>query len=171
MRPTVNGRRRLGTTTIAVVAFIAGTLTAGVGAVWAEHQFSDVPTNHPFHNDIDWLTKNGIAQGYPGEVFKPADPVSRQAFAAFLHRYNDEIEVVNTSAPGASLPAAFISAPCPVGKRAISGGGFNLATPGMILSYSRPSTSGTAWEMGWISKTGANVSTLGYGATAFCIPE
>ena len=36
----------------------------GTGVVLASHQFPDVPTAHTFHQDIDWLTTNGITNGY-----------------------------------------------------------------------------------------------------------
>ncbi|OWY62457.1 hypothetical protein B7486_58330, partial [cyanobacterium TDX16] len=44
--------------------------------------FVDVPAGHPFAEEISWVAQQGIAEGYTGNRFKPADPVSRQAMAA-----------------------------------------------------------------------------------------
>jgi hypothetical protein len=49
--------------------------------------FSDVPTNHPFFFEISWMADQEITGGYQDGTFKPAAPVSRQAMAAFLHRF------------------------------------------------------------------------------------
>jgi len=57
----------------------------------AEPTFADVPTNHPFYLAIEWMAAQGISTGTPQPegkpLFKPADPVSRQAMASFLARY------------------------------------------------------------------------------------
>ena len=49
--------------------------------------FPDVPTSHPFCGEIDWLADTGITGGYADGGFHPAAAVSRQAMAAFLHRF------------------------------------------------------------------------------------
>ena len=67
----------------AVMAMIVTT-----GVVLAAHQFPDVPDDHTFHSDIDWLVDNGITTGYPNGNFGPEDTVTRGQMAAFLHRYN-----------------------------------------------------------------------------------
>ncbi len=51
--------------------------------------FSDVPADSPFCGDIQWLASDGIAEGFADGGFHPADAVSRQAMAAFLHRLAD----------------------------------------------------------------------------------
>lgn len=48
--------------------------------------FLDVPDDHPFAADIRWAVDTGIAFGYPGGTFKPAQVVSRQELVAMLHR-------------------------------------------------------------------------------------
>ena len=50
--------------------------------------FTDVPADHPFHESIYWLVQKYIADGYADGSFKPSAPVSRQAAAAFLRRYD-----------------------------------------------------------------------------------
>jgi hypothetical protein len=61
-------------------------LLAAPAVVLASHQFPDVPTSNPFHNDIDAIAEAGITAGFGDGGFHPTDAVSRQAMAAFLHR-------------------------------------------------------------------------------------
>lgn len=49
--------------------------------------FVDLPTDHPFYHEIAWLADQGITTGYPDGTFRPAEPVSRAATAAFLYRF------------------------------------------------------------------------------------
>ena len=53
--------------------------------------FADVGPTHPFFDDIQWMAQTGLSTGTPQPggkpLYKPASPVSRQAMAAFLHRY------------------------------------------------------------------------------------
>jgi len=48
--------------------------------------FPDVPANNTFCGAISWLAGTGITTGNSDGKFHPADAVSRQAMAAFLHR-------------------------------------------------------------------------------------
>ncbi|NQX11996.1 S-layer homology domain-containing protein [Microbacteriaceae bacterium VKM Ac-2855] len=50
--------------------------------------FSDVPPSNPFFAQIEWMKTEGISTGYPDGTFRPLDSVTRQAMAAFLHRYD-----------------------------------------------------------------------------------
>ncbi len=50
--------------------------------------FNDVPTNHPFFKEIEWLATTGITAGFADGGFHPTSAVSRQSMAAFLHRYD-----------------------------------------------------------------------------------
>jgi hypothetical protein len=54
----------------------------------ASAPFTDVPASNQFCGDIAWLVGQKITGGYADGGFHPADPVSRQAMAAFLHRLN-----------------------------------------------------------------------------------
>ncbi|HEX6424079.1 MAG TPA: S-layer homology domain-containing protein [Acidimicrobiales bacterium] len=54
--------------------------------------FGDVPTGHPFCGEIAWMAGEGIAAGYSDGTFRPADPISRQAIAAFLFRWTGQEE-------------------------------------------------------------------------------
>ncbi|PWD51252.1 PKD domain-containing protein [Serinibacter arcticus] len=54
--------------------------------------FDDVPTTNQFFTEISWLAENGIATGWIGEgndgtdIFRPLNPVNRDAMAAFMYR-------------------------------------------------------------------------------------
>jgi hypothetical protein len=48
--------------------------------------FPDVSGTHPFFDEVCWLTQMGITGGFADGGYHPADPVSRQAMAAFLFR-------------------------------------------------------------------------------------
>jgi hypothetical protein len=87
-------RRALsGTVAFAVVATVLVTLTSTPSATAqpAVERFIDVPTNHPFYDEIEWMATSGLTTGSPQPdgttLFRPADPVSREAFAAFLYRH------------------------------------------------------------------------------------
>lgn len=56
-------------------------------AVAATGRFPDVTPTNPFAEAIDWLADAGVTGGYADGGFHPADPITRQAMAAFLHRY------------------------------------------------------------------------------------
>lgn len=70
----------------AMAAFLFRYLGDPEFAAPATASFSDVPTTHPFFREIEWLTSEGIAQGYDDGTYGPGKSVSRQAMAAFLHR-------------------------------------------------------------------------------------
>jgi hypothetical protein len=59
----------------------------------ASSTFADVGPTHPFFTEVEWMADTGISTGTPGSSkprFKPSDPVSRQAMAAFLYRLAGE---------------------------------------------------------------------------------
>jgi len=57
-------------------------------------RFIDVPAGAPFFSEIQWMGQTGLSKGSPNPVpsnlpvYKPTDPVTRQAMAAFLYRYD-----------------------------------------------------------------------------------
>lgn len=121
------------------VVVLVSVLSVG-GATFANHQFSDVPSSHPFHGDIDWLASTGITTGFADGTFRAGQPVTRQAMAAFLRRYAAGTETVWTAT---AIPAAGGSARayCPDGKVAVGGGYdlFNLFEDPIPISSSYPS--------------------------------
>ena len=52
--------------------------------------FPDVPAGSEFAAAVTWLAGTGITGGYDDGTFRPTAPVSRQAMAAFLHRFVDK---------------------------------------------------------------------------------
>lgn len=79
-------RRRVGR----LGAFLIGAVTAGMltgtVAFAAGKTFSDVPPGHPFATEIGRVAGACIAGGYNDGTYRPSDPVTRQAMAAFLSR-------------------------------------------------------------------------------------
>jgi pimeloyl-ACP methyl ester carboxylesterase len=61
--------------------------------------FSDVGPDHPFFAAIEWAADAGIVDGYPDGTFRPAQPVTRQAEAAFLARLLDALVTVPAPPP------------------------------------------------------------------------
>lgn len=49
--------------------------------------FTDI-TGNPFCGAITWLAGSGITTGHPDGTFRPGAGVTREAFAAFLYRYD-----------------------------------------------------------------------------------
>ncbi|OWY62137.1 hypothetical protein B7486_60040, partial [cyanobacterium TDX16] len=48
--------------------------------------FSDVSPSHPFAAEIEAAAAAGMVEGYDDGTFRPGTTMTRQAFAAFLHR-------------------------------------------------------------------------------------
>jgi hypothetical protein len=71
-----------------VALLVAGALLIPA-AVYASHQFTDVPDSHTFHNAIDWMKDNNITVGCnpPANTqYCPDDNVKRGQMAAFMKR-------------------------------------------------------------------------------------
>ena len=58
--------------------------------------FRDVPSNHPFCEEIEWMAQEGISTGYSDGTFRPGQAVSRQAMAVFIHRAAGSPSVSNS---------------------------------------------------------------------------
>jgi hypothetical protein len=65
--------------TIALLAGLAATAPAARALT-----FVDVPTSNPYKLQIEVMAQLGIATGYPGGVFRPDAPVTRQQFAKMV---------------------------------------------------------------------------------------
>ncbi len=71
----------------AIVVFIAALVLALPVGVIASHDFDDVPTGHPFHNDIAAVADAGVTGGCgDGSNYCPSSFVTRGQMAAFLNR-------------------------------------------------------------------------------------
>jgi hypothetical protein len=95
------------------VALLLGLLLVGVPSVaLANHQFPDVPSTYPFHNEIGAIAKAGVTTGFADGNYHPNDPVSRGAMAAFMHRGFGRVGLVAGGAPNnttVSVPVGQIS--------------------------------------------------------------
>ncbi len=74
-----------------------------------EPTFADVATSSPFYTQIEWMADQGISTGTPQPsgkpLYKPADPVSRQAMALFLARFAEaDLSVPPTVQSFADVP-------------------------------------------------------------------
>ena len=69
------------------LAFALGLLALAIPALaLASHQFTDVPTTHRFHDDIDAIADAGVTLGCGGGKYCPDKVVTRAQMAAFLNR-------------------------------------------------------------------------------------
>lgn len=111
-------------------------------------EFTDVPTDHLFHEDIAWLAASSIGGGYTDGTFRPTDPVTRQAMAGFMHRMIEHLY------PGGST--CFALTPDPdIGDR--------MPTPSSCITSQfadvGPSAA-FAEEIGWIADAGITEGTV-----------
>lgn len=74
------------------------TLASANDAVADTVSFSDVPTNHTFHDAIMYCAEKGIVGGYSDGTFRPANTVTRANFAVMLSRafYADDVAKYST---------------------------------------------------------------------------
>jgi hypothetical protein len=49
-------------------------------------RFRDVPFDHPFYDEIEWLAVQGYVQGFDDATFRPVAAITRQSMAAVLWR-------------------------------------------------------------------------------------
>ncbi|WP_246036502.1 S-layer homology domain-containing protein [Sinomonas susongensis] len=54
----------------------------------ATSPFTDITPSTQFYKEITWLASTGISTGYPDGTFRPGAAVTRDAMAAFMHRYS-----------------------------------------------------------------------------------
>lgn len=78
----------------AMAAFLYRAAGSPLGAdpSCASAPFDDVAVGHPFCGEIAWMVDEGITAGYGDGTFRPADPISRQAIAAFPFRWTGQEE-------------------------------------------------------------------------------
>jgi hypothetical protein len=96
---TVTHRRRGVRRGAVVLALLTGLLVGTGGTSFASHQFDDVPTSHPFHDDIVWLVSNDITEGFDDGTYRPNQSVTRGAMAAFLRRTANTLAITDTNRP------------------------------------------------------------------------
>lgn len=72
-------------TKYALAAVVTAMIVAPTAAI-AGHNFSDVPSTHLFHGDIEWMLDNGITSGCGGTRYCPESNVTRGQMSAFMKR-------------------------------------------------------------------------------------
>lgn len=98
LRPAHAAAARPGTKILLAVAAIGGLLVGAGGATWATHDFDDVPTSNPFHDEISWMVDVGITGGFSDGTYRPGSAVTRGSMAAFLQRLFDLRDTVKVQA-------------------------------------------------------------------------
>lgn len=71
---------------------------------WSATSFTDVPPDHPFHDQIEWLASTGITTGFPDGTFKPGNNVNRASMAAMLRRFTEHLEPGSTDGNWSASP-------------------------------------------------------------------
>lgn len=89
----------------AMAAFLARWLADGELAACTEAPFTDVPVDHPFCDEIQWMKSEDLSAGYSDGSFRPTATVSRQAGAAFLGQAAGGDRPECTEAPFSDIPA------------------------------------------------------------------
>lgn len=90
-RMTARPRRRAPLLTALLAgALLVGALSTATPAEAATctslpQAFSDVPTSHPFCNEIGFIAELGAMHGYPDGTFRPSTPMTRQAVAGTIY--------------------------------------------------------------------------------------
>jgi hypothetical protein len=92
----------------AAIALLVAVALVIPGAVYASHQFNDVPDSHTFHNAIAWMKDNNITVGCnpPANTnYCPDDNVTRGEMAAFMKRLAENNVVDAATLDGADSVA------------------------------------------------------------------
>jgi hypothetical protein len=161
--------RALKGTLVLCLGLVLGSLVGGTAL--ADHQFSDVGPNNQFHDDVDWLVQHQITTGFPDGTFRPTQPVSRQAMAAFLSRANNDLRVATgTSSPTIGSTEFNVSATCDPDERAVAGGG-SVSLGGIFLTVSRPSANEQEWVVRYQTVGGELLKPSRVDAWALCVPD
>lgn len=95
-----------------MAAFLHRFDEATAKAACTEAPFPDVPADHPFCSEIEWLADQGISVGYADGTFRPAAPVLRQHAAALLEPYVQvDLLVSCAAAPFVDVPTSHLFCP------------------------------------------------------------
>jgi len=82
----VRSRRLLVGAALVALGALVGSMSAMAVVI---PTFSDVPAEHPFFDEIEWMAATHVSNGYPDGTYRPNDPVTRQAMSAFMQRLYD----------------------------------------------------------------------------------
>lgn len=61
------------------------------GTAPATSPFEDVTSSTAFYKEITWLAETGIATGWDDGTYRPVTPINRDAMAAYLYRFVDNL--------------------------------------------------------------------------------
>ena len=90
--------------------------------------FKDVPLNHPYYKEIEWMKAQGITTGWSDGTFRPDSSVNRDSMAAFFYRYAGSPGVTTGWPDGSFRPVE------PVHRDAMAAFVFRYSTS--VLGYS-----------------------------------
>jgi hypothetical protein len=128
-----------------VAGFAALVLSAALGgglALAGGQVFTDVSSTHPFVDEIEAIGGAGISTGFPDGTYRPGEPVSRGAMAAFMGRGFGRLAFADPEGSVSASGASFVelaSATMTAGATG-SGGGLVLVL-GKTDVFLTPSTS------------------------------
>ena len=71
----------------AMAAFLYRSVGQPSFTVPKKSPFTDVSTKAAFYKEVTWLAQSGVTTGYADGTFRPGNPITREAMAAFLYRF------------------------------------------------------------------------------------
>jgi hypothetical protein len=148
-----------------LVGFGAGTY-AGAGI---DPSFTDVSSDHPFADEITWMAQHEVAGGYPDGTYRPGQPVSRQAMAAFMSRLSGAFHVVTDSTNPIASTTFELTVYCDADERPLTGSGAASAS-NVLVAASFPSGA-DGWTVGWETDDNAVVDPTSIQAWVLCAPD
>lgn len=95
-------RRTWRRATIAIAALAVLSVAFPLASSAGGGTFTDVGGGHPFADEIEQVADAGVANGFPDGTYRPSQPVTRQAMAAFLSRTGGSITDVDGYASSVS---------------------------------------------------------------------
>jgi len=98
---------------------VVATMLLPMAAYAGTSSFTDVPDDHIFVNDIEWMFENGITKGCnpPANThYCPDDDITRGEVAAFFHRFSDGLGTGAEGPAGSDGAAGTTGAQGPQGE-------------------------------------------------------
>jgi len=152
---------------LALVVLVTVAVTAPV-SVFAASQFTDVPGDHLFHDDIVWLADSGVTRGCnppDNDMFCPESYVTRGQMAAFMRRLAASGAVDAGTVDGQDAVAiasratgAVMTAPADTDENAVVSTTIDIPVPGYIIATAsaeaRVDNGEDDWIGCWISFNG-----------------
>jgi hypothetical protein len=151
---------------VAVAAAIGATLATSARA--GDGGFHDVPAGHPFFDEIAFTADSGIAEGFADGTYRPDQPVSRQAMAAFLQR-SQSYRVIAEGASASNVASLSTTVACDrTDHVAISGGAVYQGPGRAFIAASGPGFA-NGWSVTMATDDGV-LRSMSMTAFAVCVP-